>query len=908
MMISRLLKLSFLLCALTLCLGVKAQNWNLYDRVTTSTFYGQIVDSLTTEPLPGAVISVVSAEHSGEKILRNFVSDKKGGFRFTCYLSPQHRMEIAMLGYKPHVAYLTMDKEEQNLGLIRLSQSTQAIDEVVVNARMQMYKMKGDTAILLPKSVKTMRDDPALEILRQMPGVEVGDDGSVKILGKQVERTYVNQKLLFGENPTTALRELDAKEVALIQAYDEVDEADAVINGQNARKRKVLNVVTFKDFTQSYSAKAHGEMGADFNKNEQAERPLRYRASGNANFFSETLQLSANGQSNNLTALEGGRASEYTSQRQSNALVDVSGRSDNSQHRYSAGYSYSGGVNEQRSSLVSDYFATDYFNSQHTESSQRNKSESNNHRLTGSYHYLNEGSRFSSAIEGSLGNISSLLQSQNRVNRDGAALSATDLTNKDRGTSRRFKWTTSGGTNFKDGNSISAYAQVELNGSQSRGVRLEQRTTDGVETPLGWNTYNPIPDNQASGNIGYTLNFGNAGNLLLGTGVDYQGCAERKFYTDIATGQQDLVRSEDAFDKTTTWKIGPHYRLSRQDYSFSAELDYKLENRVYEDAKAGVTDRRNFHFINGHFSYSYNKPKKNLYITLSSNSNSVPARFFTSRIDDSNPLYVTTGNSSLVPTKNYTAMFNIDFLGENSSSYGFSALLSAITDPLSYRSRFFKEQSPLLEYGNYLMPAGSTLTTLENGAAHLQLRVSAQYKVRIAPLRLFLDMSGGYSFANPEETQYDKTARIAHHTIELTTQITTNFSSKFRIRVNNDAVLVSMKRFGASDHDFRDMLTTGVEWDIISNLYLRGNYTGIFSTSSGRIPTPDTHLLCFSFGCRVLKERGHIAINAYDVLNDYAPIRVSQTQYGISREVSYVGANYFTVSFEYKFNNRRAVQ
>lgn len=73
-----------------------------------------------------------------------------------------------------------------------------------------------------------MEGEKVLEILRQMPGVDVSD-GGVKIFGKAVERTYVNNRLLFGEDPTTALKQLEAEEVASIHSYDEVDDQPAGI-------------------------------------------------------------------------------------------------------------------------------------------------------------------------------------------------------------------------------------------------------------------------------------------------------------------------------------------------------------------------------------------------------------------------------------------------------------------------------------------------------------------------------------------------------------------------------------------------------------------------------------------------------------------------------------------------------
>lgn len=904
--ILRLLKFCLLLCALAPVQRANAQQFNgeIPEWAVPTNYSGRIVDSLTREALPAAVISVVTVDNHGNKFVRNYVTDGKGDFTFQLFLAVQRRMEVVSLGYKPRTVYLSMGREKVDLGQILLAQSSQAIDEVVVKGRMHMYKVKGDTILFFPKAVKTMKDDPALEILRQMPGVEVEDNGSVKILGQTVERTYVNEKLLFGYDPTAALRELDAKEVASIESYDEVDEADAVANGRNARKRKVLNIVTFKEFTQSYSANTRGEMGTDFVENAAAERPVRYLASGNVNFYSEALQLTASGGSDNLTMDEDQYGPPIVSQRQSHAKANVSGNSG--QHRYTAGYSYRGGITRRHEASSTDYFPTEYFTSQRNEDDKRSEYDSDSHDVSGSYNYTGERLWLQTSLRAWLSGSNDFEQWNQRTIRDAVTASATDGTDKRRGNYRNLDWKASSDWRFKGGNSLSASMGVYLSGGQQRGERLDRRMTEGVETPLGWSSYIPRPNQRVWANSGYSMNFGKAGNLSFESGVQYEGNTQQMLYTALQTGLPDAARSEDAFDKTLTWNIGPRYLLMGEDFILNAELKYHLENRVYEDHGAGRTDRRNFHFATADVSYRHRTPKRNFTVSFGNNYTTVRGRELTTRLDDSNPLYVTSGNRGLVPTKKYTLRFDSEFLGET-SSWGFSTDFSAVCDPILTRRRFFEQETPLAGYDGYKMPAGSTLVTPENGAAFFRVGFTVKYKVPIAPLRLMLDLRSRYDFSNPQERMYDRTGRSMRHFVQLDTRITTNFSSKCRIRVENAATMYFRKRFGISSRDFSDMLKVSGEWDILACLYLTAGYTGIFNVSSATLPTPATNLLNLSLGCRVLKERGRIAFNAYDVLNDYAPISISQGVEGVSTTVNYAGANYFTFSFDYKFNNRRTV-
>lgn len=84
------------------------------------------------------------------------------------------------------------------------------------------------------------------------------------------------------------------------------------------------------------------------------------------------------------------------------------------------------------------------------------------------------------------------------------------------------------------------------------------------------------------------------------------------------------------------------------------------------------------------------------------------------------------------------------------------------------------------------------------------------------------------------------------------------------------------KQFGNSNHDLNNVLLADVEWDIIDNLNLTANYRGRFQSRSSGLTIPDSHLLDLLLGWRVLKERGRIAFNAYDVLNCFSPISILQ--------------------------------
>ena len=138
-------------------------------------------------------------------------------------------------------------KSEVALGRIFLAPDLYNADEVVVRARINMYKQNGDTTRVFPKLAKTMEGDALIEVLRQIPGFRVEDDGSIYENGRRIERTYVNNTLLFGQDPKTAFMKLTAQSALAIDTYEEeVEETEAALENRpkEERTRRVANVTT----------------------------------------------------------------------------------------------------------------------------------------------------------------------------------------------------------------------------------------------------------------------------------------------------------------------------------------------------------------------------------------------------------------------------------------------------------------------------------------------------------------------------------------------------------------------------------------------------------------------------------------------------------------------------------------
>lgn len=158
---------------------------------------------------------------------------------------------------------------------------------------------RGDTIRFNPQGINILEDDVARNILEQMPGVQVSEQG-VKVAGKDVEKTYVDGKKIFGENPMNALNHLPANDVVYISAYDEDEHKEQTRKNRKGKKRRVLNIETKSKLVNSKEGNLIASIGGNMEKQQLTDHNARYGVGGTFNFFSEKMLVAINAMHNNL--------------------------------------------------------------------------------------------------------------------------------------------------------------------------------------------------------------------------------------------------------------------------------------------------------------------------------------------------------------------------------------------------------------------------------------------------------------------------------------------------------------------------------------------------------------------------------------------------------------------------------
>ncbi|WP_083191740.1 carboxypeptidase-like regulatory domain-containing protein [Formosa haliotis] len=153
---------------------------------------GQLTSEEDSMPLEAATVYL--QRETDSTLITYTISNQKGVFTLENKTSDkQADLYVSFMGYKTYRTKVSLDTSKINLGTIKLSENAAKLDEVLIKSQAPVT-IKKDTLEFNVKSFKTKKDANIEDLLKELPGVEVGPDGKIKINGKPVNQVLVNGK------------------------------------------------------------------------------------------------------------------------------------------------------------------------------------------------------------------------------------------------------------------------------------------------------------------------------------------------------------------------------------------------------------------------------------------------------------------------------------------------------------------------------------------------------------------------------------------------------------------------------------------------------------------------------------------------------------------------------------------
>jgi len=258
----------------------------------TVTIKGKIVDKKTLLPIESATIYLKSVKDS--TVIDYTISDRTGTFALeTKKINTPTYFKVAFTTYQDYSEKLEKLDANKDFGFIKLEENINTLSELVIKTEAPPITIKRDTLEFNASSFKVRPDANVEALLKQLPGVEIDEEGKITVNGKEVNNILVNGKPFFGKDGKIATQNLPAEIIDKVQVTDTKTKEEE-LSGQDATsEEKTINLTIQEDKNKGVFGKANVGYGTDD----------RYESSLLFNYFKDTQKISILGSSNNINSI-----------------------------------------------------------------------------------------------------------------------------------------------------------------------------------------------------------------------------------------------------------------------------------------------------------------------------------------------------------------------------------------------------------------------------------------------------------------------------------------------------------------------------------------------------------------------------------------------------------------------------
>ena len=212
---------------------------------------GTAVESKSKKPVDFA--SVVLLRPDSTAVLAA-TTDENGYFKLSSSEAGKYIVKLSFVGFKPFTKNIELSNENDSisLGTLLMASNEKVLGTATVTATASRVEQKGDTTMFSAAAYRVPTGSTLEALVKQLPGVEVGDDGTIKWNGKTVQEFLINGKDFFKGDTKTAMKNLPTELVSKIKAYDKKSDYTEQTGIDDGEETTVLDISTKRELNESW--------------------------------------------------------------------------------------------------------------------------------------------------------------------------------------------------------------------------------------------------------------------------------------------------------------------------------------------------------------------------------------------------------------------------------------------------------------------------------------------------------------------------------------------------------------------------------------------------------------------------------------------------------------------------------
>lgn len=238
----------------------------------TVNIQGLVNDFETGEPIPQVTVQWLSLPDSA--FVEGVVTFNNGHFELQKRVhTGSYLMKFSYIGYATQTLPITVDRKTDKISLdtIQLKSDAIMLKEAIIEAQMADIQMVEDTVMINAENFRVPEGSVLEELLRQIPGVEIADDGSMKFNGRKIDRLLVGGEEFFGNNKDLTTKNLPASMVKRIKNYERKSDLARETGIDDGEEEFVLDLEIKKNMMQGWIGNFDAAYGQPTSKTEFIE-------------------------------------------------------------------------------------------------------------------------------------------------------------------------------------------------------------------------------------------------------------------------------------------------------------------------------------------------------------------------------------------------------------------------------------------------------------------------------------------------------------------------------------------------------------------------------------------------------------------------------------------------------------
>lgn len=236
-------RFSILLLFLLAALGMQAQKFQVNGRVE---------DQRTQQPLQ--FVNTLLLQATDSLLVENALTDSLGGFTIAAPKVGNYVLRITTVGYETTDRFVSFsdNNRQVDLGLISLKPEENTLATAVVTATAARVQQVGDTTQYNASAYRTPEGSTLEALVKQIPGAEVSENGSITVNGKTIDKLLVNGKDFFKGDNSVAMKNLPANMVSQLKTYEKRSDYAEMTGIDDGEESNVLDIITKRQLNESW--------------------------------------------------------------------------------------------------------------------------------------------------------------------------------------------------------------------------------------------------------------------------------------------------------------------------------------------------------------------------------------------------------------------------------------------------------------------------------------------------------------------------------------------------------------------------------------------------------------------------------------------------------------------------------